>query len=286
MNMSTEIATQNADSATDSPADPFVVAGRELRSLFVSPVAYVVLTLWAVLAGFFFLSALSSFATEIMRMQEFNDFEQLRSMNVNDHLFVPFLGSMWIVLVFAIPGVSMGLIAAEKANGTEELLLTAPLSIWEIVLGKYLAGACFAFLMVVVVAFFAVLLFVFSGDQGPDPGKTAAGLLGLLLVSLAYMAVGVAASSLTSNYLIAFFLSFGTLLTLLLLPFIAEIASAGQSQGGTEFLVDGLRWLGTGGHFEQIAKGWIDTSDLFYFFAFISGCLIFAKTAVESVRWR
>ena len=259
------------------------IAGRELRSLFVSPVAYVVLTMWAVLAGFFFLSAVSNFGLELMRMQQFGAYDQLREMNLNDDLFLPFLGSMWIVLIFAIPGVSMGLLAAERANGTQELLLTAPLSIWEIVLGKYLAGACFAALMVGVVACFAGLLFAY-GD--PEIGKTVAGLLGLLLVSLAYMAVGVFASSLTSNYLIAFFLSFGSLLTLLLLPFIAEMASAGQAPGGSEVLTDVLRWLGTGGHFEQIAQGWIDTSDLFYFVAFISAFLIIAKTAVESVRWR
>ena len=134
------------------------IASRELHSLFVSPVAYVVLALWAVLAGFFFLSAVSSFGLELMRMQQFGAFDQLSEMNLNDHLFLPFLGSMWIVLVFAIPAVSMGLLAAEKANGTQELLLTTPLSIWEIVLGKYLAGACFAFLMVAVVGCFAGLL--------------------------------------------------------------------------------------------------------------------------------
>jgi ABC-2 type transport system permease protein len=259
------------------------IAGRELHSLFVSPVAYVVLTLWSVLAGFFFLSALTSFGLEIMRMQQFGAFDQLREMNLNDHVFVPFLGSMWIVLVFAIPGISMGLLAGEKANGTQELLLTTPLSIWEIVLGKYLAGACFAFLMVAVVACFAGVLFVY-GD--PEVGKTAAGLLGLLLVSLAYVAVGILASSLTSNYLIAFFLSFGSLLTLLLLPFIAELAAAGGTPGAGGGLAAVLQWLGTGAHFEQIAKGWIDTSDLFYFFAFIGAFLILAKTAVESVRWR
>jgi ABC-2 type transport system permease protein len=259
------------------------IAGRELLSLFVSPVAYVVLTLWAVLAGFFFLSALTSFELEMMQMQQFGAFDQLRGMNLNDHVFLPFLGSMWIVLVFAIPGVSMGLLAAEKANGTQELLLTAPLSIWEIVLGKYLAGACFALLMVAVVACFAGLLFVY-GD--PEVGKTAAGLLGLLLVSLAYVAVGILASSLTANYLIAFFLAFGSLLTLLLLPFIADLASGGGTTGSGGGLAAALQWLGTGAHFEQIAKGWIDTSDLFYFAAFIGACLILAKTAVESVRWR
>lgn len=259
------------------------IAGRELRSLFVSPVAYVVLTLWSVLAGFFFLSEVIQFETQVVRMQQLGAFEELRTWNLNDHLLMPFFGAMWIILVFAIPGVSMGLLAGEKANRTEELLFTSPLSIWEIVLGKYLAGAVFVFVMTAIVAFYPALLFAY-GD--PEVGKTAAGLLGLFLVSLCYLAVGIFASALTRNYLVAFFVAFGLLLTLMMLPFIAELGAAGQTFGGTGAVADSLRWISTAGHFEQIAKGWIDTRDVFYFVAFPVAFLVLAKTAVESVRWR
>lgn len=259
------------------------LARRELRSLFASPVAYVVLSLWSVMAGFFFLAQVVHFENEISRMQQYGAFEHLRAWNLNDHLLNPFFGSMWIVLIFAVPGICMGLLAGEKANRTEELLLTSPLSIWEIVLGKYLAAAVMVLLMTAIVGFYAALLFLY-GD--PEVGKTLCGLLGIFLVSLSYAAVGLFASALTRNFLVAFFIAFGLLVGLLILPFAAELGVAGQTFGSDSSLAHVLRWLSTGGHFEQISKGWVDTEDLFYFFAFPMAFLVLAKTALESVRWR
>lgn len=259
------------------------VAGREIRSLFVSPVAYVVLALWAVMAGIFFLSNLVAFQSQLVRAQQLGAFDAVRDMNLNDQLLAPFLGSMWIILLFAIPGVTMGLFASEKANGTQELLLTSPLTIWDIVLGKFLAGAAFVLLLTVAVAFFPAVLFAY-GD--PEIGKTATGLLGLLLVSLAYVSVGAFASSVTRNQLIAFFLAFGILLLFLMMPFIAELGVAQGSLGEEASVSDFLRWLSTSSHFEQLMRGLVDTTDLGYFAFVIGSFLLLAKTAVESVRWR
>jgi ABC-2 type transport system permease protein len=259
------------------------IASREIRSLFVSPTAYVVLTLWAVLGAFFFLSNLLAFQSELVRMQQFGQFDMARTLNLNDHLIMPFMGSMWIILIFAVPGVTMGLFANEKANGTEELLLTSPITIWEIVLGKFLAGALFVVIMAAVVAFFPAVLFVY-GD--PELGKTAAGLLGLLLVSLCYVAVGAFASSVTRNQLIAFFLSFGLLLMILMMPFIAELGSARGPLGSSGGVADAMRWISTGSHYEQMLKGLVDTADLAYFAVMIGVFLLLAKASIESVRWR
>jgi len=129
------------------------IASRELRSLFVSPVAYVVLTLWSVIAASFFLASLLSFQERQIRAQQFGAFQALQEMNLNDHLIEPFIGSMWVIVLFLLPAVTMGLVASEKANGTEELLLTSPLSLWEIVIGKFLAGVGFVVLMTLIVAF-------------------------------------------------------------------------------------------------------------------------------------
>lgn len=259
------------------------IAGREVRSLFVSPTAYVVLTLWSVLAGFFFLSNLIAFQAELVRLQQFGQFQLVQTLNLNDHLLAPFFGSMWIILIFAVPGVTMGLFATEKANGTEELLLTSPLTIWEVVLGKFLAGAAFVVIMTALVAFFPAILFVY-GD--PEWGKTAAGLLGLLLVSLSYVAVGAFASSVTRNQLVAFFLAFGILLGMLMLPFIAELGAARGSMGPGGGMADLMRWLSTGQHYEQMLKGLVDTADLAYFAVVVGVFLLLAKASVESVRWR
>ncbi len=258
------------------------IAGRELRSLFVSPTAYVVLTLWAVLAAVFFLSSLVTFQLELVRIQQFQQFELARSWNLNDHLIAPFVASMWIILIFAVPGITMGLFAAEKTNNTEEFLLTSPLTIWEIVLGKFLAGAAFVGLLTLVVGFFPGILFVY-GD--PELGKTSAALLALFLLSLSYVAVGAFASSVTRNQLIAFFLALVILLVMLMLSFLSNAIGQGAT-GVMQGVGEALRWLAPDDHFQNMLQGLVETSDLVYFGVVIGIFLLLAKASVESVRWR
>lgn len=258
------------------------IASRELRSLFASPVAYAILTLFAALAGFFFLTTVLQFNEWLMRLQQFQMFDQLREANLNDHVLTPFFGVMSVVLLFVVPGITMGLLAAEKANGTEELLLTSPITIWELVLGKFLAGAAFVALLVVLVGLFPGILFLY-GD--PELGKTGAGILALLLVGFAYVSIGLFASSVTRSQLIAFFVAFVLLMVFWMLSFLADLGVAGGATAGggaTEL----LRYLATADHFEQIAKGLVSTRDLAYFGVLIASFLLLAKAAVESVRWR
>jgi ABC-2 type transport system permease protein len=258
------------------------IAGRELNSLFVSPVAYAVLTLFAVLAGFFFLSGILQFQEYVVRLQAFQAMEQLEELNLNDHVIAPFLHVMSVVLLFLVPGITMGLFAAEKANGTQELLLTSPITIWELVLGKFLAAAAFICILVLMLAIFPAILFTY-GD--PEIGKTAAGMLGLLLVGLVYVAIGAFASSLTQNQLIAFALSFVLLLVLWMIGFLADLGAAGGAVT-SDTLGDVLRWLSTADHFESMVMGLVDTKDLAYFAVMAVVFLVLAKTAIESVRWR
>ena len=255
------------------------VAGRELRGLFVSPVAYGVLSLFAVLAGFFFILGVAWFADLVMRAQQFQAFDVLADLNLNDRLIAEFYGSMSVVLLFLVPGITMGLFAAEKTNGTEELLLTSPLTIWDIVFGKFLAAAIFVGLLVFIVGLFPALLFYY-GD--PELGKTLSGLLGILLVGWTYVAIGAFASSLTRNQVIAFLITFVLLLCLLLLPAMSELGVAGSAGPVGEI----LRYLSTSPHFEALVKGLIDTSDLGYFVVMIGTFLVLTKATVESARWR
>jgi ABC-2 type transport system permease protein len=258
------------------------IAGRELAALFVSPAAYAVLTLFTVLAGFFFLSGVLQFQEYVIRLQSFQAMEQLNQLNLNDHVIAPFLHVMSVVMLFLIPGITMGLFAQEKANGTQELLLTSPITIWELVIGKYLAAAAFVLLLVSLLALFPALLFLY-GD--PEIGKTAAGLLGLLLVGLLYAAIGAFASSVTQSQLIAFFLAFVLLLVLWMLGFLADLGAAGGG-AGSAVTADLLRWLSSAEHFEGMVMGLVDTKDLAYFGVMTAGFLTLTKAAVESVRWR
>ncbi|MCU0669591.1 MAG: ABC transporter permease subunit [Myxococcota bacterium] len=260
----------------------FAIASRELQSLFVSPVAYSVMTLFAVLAGFFFLSGVLQFQEYVIRLQAFQMTEQLGELNLNDHVIAPFLHVMSVVMLFLIPGITMGLFAAEKSNGTQELLLTSPITIWELVLGKFLAAAAFVALLVALLAVFPALLFLF-GD--PEIGKTLAGLGALLLVGLVYAAIGAFASSVTQSQLIAFFLAFVLLLVLWMLGFLADLGAADGAMA-SDTVGNLLRWLSTAEHFESMVMGLVETKDLVYFAVLTMGFLVLTKTTVESVRWR
>jgi len=260
----------------------FAIASRELQSLFVSPVAYSVMTLFAVLAGFFFLSGVLQFQEYVIRLQAFQMTEQLGELNLNDHVIAPFLHVMSVVMLFLIPGITMGLFASEKSNGTQELLLTSPITIWELVLGKFLAAAAFVTLLVALLAVFPALLFLF-GD--PEIGKTLAGLGALLLVGLVYAAIGAFASSVTQSQLIAFFLAFVLLLVLWMLGFLADLGAADGAMA-SDTVGNLLRWLSTAEHFESMVMGLVETKDLVYFAVLTLGFLVLTKTTVESVRWR
>jgi ABC-2 type transport system permease protein len=253
------------------------VAGRDLRGLFLSPVAYGLLALFAVLCGLFFILNLAWFNDLVLRLQQFQAFDRLEEMNLNDDLIREFYGSMSVVLLFLVPGVTMGLFASEKTNGTQEMLLTSPLTIWDIVLGKFLAGALFVALMTLIVGAYPLLLF-FYGD--PEWGKTLTGLLAVLLVGWTYVAIGSFASSLTRSQVVAFLVSFVLLLSLLLLPAVSDLGMAVGNAGGI------LRWISTASHFEEMVKGLVSTADLAYFAVMIGSFLLLTKAAVESVRWR
>jgi ABC-2 type transport system permease protein len=253
------------------------VAGRELRSLFVSPVAYGVLSLFSVLAGLFFVLDLTWFEQVILQFQRYP--EQLEDFNLNDGMLREFYGSISVVLLFLIPGITMGVYASEKTNGTEELLLTSPLTIWDIVLGKFVAGAVFIAAMVGIVGLYASVLFIY-GD--PEIGKTVSGLMGLMLTGWTYVAIGGLASAVTRSQIVAFLITLVVLVTLLLLPGISEFGIAGSAPG----VAATLRYLSVQLHFDPLLNGLVDTADLAFFAMMIGVFLCITKAAVESVRWR
>ena len=255
------------------------VAWRELRSLFVSPVAYGVMSLFAVLSGLFFILGVAAFNTFVLQLQQMQAFEQLEKINLSDQLVGEFYNSMGVILLIAVPAITMGLFAAEKTNGTQELLLTSPLTIWDVVLGKFAAAASFIGILVVMVGLFPALLFLY-GD--PEVGKTFTGLLALLLIGWTYVSIGAFASSVTRSQVVSFLFTIVLLLVVLLLPAIGELGVI-AGMGG---IGDVLRWASTSEHVQQLMKGLLDTRDLAYFAVIIGSFLLLTKASVESVRWR
>ncbi|HEY8121733.1 MAG TPA: ABC transporter permease [Myxococcota bacterium] len=263
------------------------IAGRELRSYFVSPIAYAVLTLWAVIAGFFFVAYVGFYA----QMQQVPNPEMLEQLNLNSQIVTPFVQQLWIVVLLLVPGLTMGLFATEKANGTHELYLTSPISITSLVLGKFLAVVAMVSLLVALLGAFIGLLFYF-GSPAPELPQTLCTLAALWLVALSYAAVGTLFSALTRSQLIAYFLTVVVLLVVTLVGELAPVASqaAASSSDWVRSVVDGgtsaARWLSSAEHFDQLATGLVSTRGLAYFAFMIGAFLIVTKTAIESVRWR
>jgi ABC-2 type transport system permease protein len=229
------------------------------------------------------MASVLSFDASVSQAQQFQAFDFLRELNLNDHLITPFYQIMWIVILFLVPGVTMGLFASEKTNGTQELLMTSPITVWELVLGKFLAAAALITLLTLQLALMTGILFLFGE---PEPAKTGAGLLAMWLIGLTYAAVGCLASSVTRNQLIAFFLALVLLLVLWLIGVVADLGAVGGAAETGSAASDLLRWLSSSGHFEGLLSGLVDTRDLAYFAFMIGAFLVLTKMAVESVRWR
>jgi len=250
------------------------IAAKELQGFFVQPVAYVVLTVFLLLAGWFFFALLRQFDEMLQLVVIMGQSEQLATMNLNTRVIDPLLHDLSIVLLIVMPALTMRVFAEEKRTGTYELLLTAPVRTGEIVAGKFLAAAAFTLVMIALAWIFPLILVVFGN---PEVGVMFAGYLGLALLALAFVSVGLFTSSLTQNQIIAAISSFGLLILLYVISWPAE----GNTTAGTV-----LRYLSLPDHFSTMTRGVIDTTDLVFFFSVILVALFLTQRSVESARWR
>jgi ABC-2 type transport system permease protein len=252
-----------------------VIAGKELQGYFVQPVAYVVLTVFLLLGGWFFFAMLRQFDEMVQLIQMMGQAQSLQQMNLNTRVIDPLLHDLSIVLVIVMPALTMRVFAEEKRTGTYELLLTAPVRTGEIVAGKFIASACFTLIMIALAWIFPLILMVFGN---PEVGVMLAGYLALALLATTFVAVGLFTSSLTQNQIIAAISSFGLLI---LLYVISWPADAG---GGIVWSL--LKYLSLPEHFSTMVRGVIDTADIVFFLSVILLALFLTQRSVESARWR
>ena len=231
------------------------VAGKEVKAYFTSPMAYVVAAVFLAITGYFFVQAVSQpFAEASIR---------------------GWLVPSTFIFVLWSPVLTMRLLAEEQKLGTLELLLTAPVRDHEVVLGKFLASLAILKGTVALTLYYVVLLFWF-GD--PDLGPLLTGYLGLLLYGAATLAVGLMASSLTGNQIVAAVVGFGILLLLTLSDQAAAITSGLPSR-----ILEGVSLTG---HFSDFARGILDTNNVIYYVSVTVLFLFFTVRIVESRRWR
>src|SRR5581483_7451945 len=230
------------------------LAGKELRSYFTSPVAYVLLAAYLALAGYFFYALLLAFNQTLQIYSMMRNPEMLTRFNLNQMVVVPLLHNLSVLLIFIIPAITMRMFPEEKRSGTYELLLTSPVRVSEIVLGKFIGGLVLTLLMVALSGLFGVLLLAYGNPEIP---MMLSGYLGLALMATVFLAIGTLISSFTDNVVIAYV---GSLFALLVLYTIGWLGETVQGTWGGI-----VRYASITDHFQELTKGIIDTRDLIYF---------------------
>jgi len=250
----------------------WIILRNELRRYFVSPVAYLLLTMFAVIFGFFFWNSLGYFVYVGMESQMRG---QPFPMNVNEQIIRPLLSNMSVVGLFFIPMITMRLFAEEKRSGTIELLATSPIRDAEVIIGKWLAAMGVYACMLL----FSGLNFVFLFRYGkPDWKPLLIGVLGLLLQAGALLAIGTFISTLTKNQIIAAGATFGVCLLLWILEWVAGYETSTWARV--------LSYMSVITHYESFARGVLDSKDAIYYVTLIFLGLFFTSRSMESLRWR
>jgi len=250
----------------------FIIWRKELRSYFVSPIAYLLLAMFAVIFGFFFWNILGYFVFTGMESQMRGE---MYPMNVNEQVIRPLLSNVGVIGLFFIPMITMRLFAEEKRSGTIELLVTSPIRDGEIILGKWLSALTLYGVLLLLTALNFVFLFKYGN---PDWKPLAIGYLGLLLQAGALLAIGMFISTLTKNQIIAGATTFGVCLLLWVLEW------AGGYETATWAKV--LSYMSVVTHIGSFSKGLLDTKDAVYYVTLTFLGIFFTARSLESLRWR
>ena len=247
------------------------IAGKELRSYFASPIAYVIIGLFALLFSRFFYAYLMVFVQRSSGMMGMGG----GANNINQEMIRYVLMNSAVIILFVMPMITMRTYSEEKRSGTIELLLTSPLTDLEIIVGKFLgAMGLYCAMLAVTVAYMGILFFYGNPEWRP----VVAGYLGLVLLGGCFISVGLFISSLTKNQIVAGMVTFAVFLLLWIITWI------GSFSGPT---IDQLtQYLSITDHLDDFGKGVLDTTHLIYYLSFITFGLFLTSKSVESERWR
>ena len=250
----------------------WIICRKELRSYFVSPIAYAVIALFALIFGFAFFSELRAFMNFLFRSQMMGG--GAPPVNVNEPIR-GMLGFAGTLALFLVPLIAMRLVAEEKRSGTIELLFTSPVSDFSIVLGKWL-GAMFLYLAVLAMSALNIALLFAWGK--PDWKPVLVAYLGLILQGGCILALGTLVSAFTSNQIVAGGAAFFLSLILYLLNWSTEYDSGTLSKV--------VNYLSLIPHMENFSKGLLSLKDVVFYASFIFFALFLTLRQFESVRWR
>lgn len=228
---------------------------KEFKSFFISPIAYVFITVYLVITNFLFFQGFFIINQADMR---------------------GYFGLLPWVFLFFVPAITMRTWAEEKKVRTLELLQTWPVSDFQVVLGKFLASFCFLSIAILLSITIPITVSILGS---PDPGPIWGGYIGAILMGAAYLSIGLWVSSHTENQIVAFIL--GVVATFILFiignQFVTLVAPAS--------IVPILSYLGLGNHFESIERGVIDSRDVIYYLSVVAFFLFLNVQSLSSRKW-
>ncbi len=227
---------------------------REMLSFFYSPIAYVVIAVFLVFSGYFFATILA------MTQQATLSYS---------------LANTQFILSILAPVITMRLLSEEVRSGTIEMLMTAPVTDFEVVFGKFLA-AWFLYLVMLAPTLLYVVFLQWVGQ--PDMGPVLSSYIGLALMGAMFISIGLMMSGLTKNQVIA---GVSGIVTLVILFFVGYASSGTQT-----WYASALHYIGTYSHWEPFTKGLVNTKDIFYYVTITALCLFITVRLVESRKWR
>jgi len=246
------------------------IAGKELRSYFSSPMAYIVIGFFLLPFGVFFYLYLQSFVSRSLQAAQFGG-----PMNINQMVIRSVLQNASVIILFIMPMITMRTYSEEKRSGTIELLLTSPVSDVEIILGKFLGALGLYVSMLLMTLLYIAILFVYGN---PEWRPLFAGYLGLLLMGGAFVSIGLLISSTTNNQIVAGVVTFVVFLLLWIIGWFAD--SAGPTIGPI------TQYLSITEHFDDFSKGIIDSKHVIYYLSLITFGLFLTAKSVDTERWR
>jgi ABC-2 type transport system permease protein len=228
------------------------IFSKEMKDYFVSPIAYIVICIFLLITGWFFYSSFFLVGQANLRT---------------------FFAMLPLIFPFVIPAVTMRLFSEEMQIGSFEMLLTLPVKLSDVIMGKFLACVAFTAVMILPTISYAIWT-SYMGDL--DWGPVIGGYLGAILLGGAYGAVGIFASTTTKNQIIAFIVG---MLICFILTLIDKMLFFFPG-----FMLPFIHYLGAGFHFENISKGIVDSRDLIYFFSIIFIALYGANLVLQEKR--
>ncbi len=250
----------------------WTIAWKDFRTYFTSPIAYVIIAIFLLIMGWMFFWNLSHFNQQALQYQSF---KMGKGMSITDGIIRPLYGNMNVIFLFLVPFITMRLFAEERKLQTIQLLLTSPVKLSEMVIGKFLSSFLLVSTMLALTVVYPIVLYIYGNL---DVGPVVTSYLGTLLLFSCYLAVGVLCSSMTENQILAGAMTFGGCLFLWLINWASQSAGPVYS--------DILDYLSLIQHYNNFSQGIIQTSDVIFYLSFVATGLFLTHRVLDSYRWR